>query len=213
MKVSLNRKYCGQIGDKQVLDFIENFLAHQNKDEAEPILKDQFNAGYCYYFAVILKAAFNRGQICWCAPYGHMCWLDTDGIPYDIYGICISEADYYIPVEYLGPCIQDFLHIGNPHCTTSTEMQEIINKYLDDNNGQIINTIFTSYWDEGYAITSKCKVNLKTHEVFDIEKVDVDGFTDFQGQQIEINNILYDVVQEDELDEKDKTNPDIYWYY
>lgn len=132
MNIKINKSYCGMIGNKEVLNFIENFLAHQNKDEAESILKDQFNAGYCYYFAVILKAAFNRGQICWCAPFGHMCWLDTDGIPYDIYGICISEADYFIPISYLGDCLNDFLHIGYPHCTTQQEMQQIIRNYLED---------------------------------------------------------------------------------
>lgn len=33
----------------------------------------------------------------------------------------------------------------------------------------IKNATFTSVWDGGYEITTNCKVNMKTKEVFDIE--------------------------------------------
>ena len=132
VNVRINREYCGFHGAEDVLNFIEQFLSHSNSDEADEILKNQFNAGYCYYFAVILKAAFKRGEVCWCAPYGHMCWVDDDGTPYDIYGLCISEADHFIPVSYLGDSLNDFLHIGKPHCTTEEEIQNIIRQYLND---------------------------------------------------------------------------------
>ena len=137
VNIQINRGYCNFKGAEDVLNFIEGFLSHNNSYEADEILKDQFNTGYCYYFAVILKAAFNRGEVCWCAPYGHMCWVDDDGTPYDIYGICISEADYFIPVSYLGDCLNDFLHIGKPHCTTTKEIQAIIRKYLNDKQKEI----------------------------------------------------------------------------
>lgn len=132
MNIKINRSYCGMIGNKEVLNFIENFLGHQKSFEADEILKNQFNAGYCYYFAVMLKAAFNRGEVCCCVPYGHMCWVDDDNTPYDIYGICTSEADYFIPVSYLGNCLNDFLHIDQPHYTTQKEIDEIIQRYLED---------------------------------------------------------------------------------
>lgn len=134
----INEEYCGYKGSEDVLFFIKQFLAHNNNVESETVLKDQFNAGYCYYFAVILKAAFNRGEVCWCAPYSHMCWLDDDGTPYDIYGICISEADHFIPVSYLGECLKDFLHINDPHCSTEEEIQDIINRYLNDKKGETV---------------------------------------------------------------------------
>lgn len=132
INIQINREYCGFKGAEDVCNFIEQFLSHSNSYEAEVVLKEQFNAGYCYYFAVILKAAFNRGEVCWCAPYGHICWVDDDGTPYDIYGICISEADYFIPVSYLGNCLNDFLHINKAHCTTEEEIQDIIQRYLND---------------------------------------------------------------------------------
>ena len=38
----------------------------------------------------------------------------------------------------------------------------------------IKNGTFTSVWDGGYEVTTNCKVNMETKEVFDIESVDVD---------------------------------------
>lgn len=135
-KAQINETYCNYKGSEDVLIFIKNFLEHGNDGKSENILKTQFNEGYCYYFAVILKVAFNRGKVCWCAPYGHICWVDDDGTPYDIYGICISEAEHFIPVSYLGECLNDFLHINKDHCSTEEELQDIINRYLNDKKGE-----------------------------------------------------------------------------
>lgn len=38
----------------------------------------------------------------------------------------------------------------------------------------IKNATYTSVWDGGYEVTTNCKVNMGTKEVFDIETVDVD---------------------------------------
>lgn len=127
---NINEEYCGYKGSKDVLDFINTFLTHNKTDVADEVLKNQFSAGYCYYFAVILKAAFNRGEICWCAPYGHFCWVDEDGIPYDIYGICVSEAEHYIPYYFLGEALNDFLHTNKTFNATKEDIQQIIDKYL-----------------------------------------------------------------------------------
>ena len=126
----INREYCGLKGSEEVLNFIQNFLAHNNSTSAEDILKFQFNEGYCYHFAALLKGTFDRGQVCWCAPFGHMCWMDEDGVPYDIYGICVTEAEYFVPVSYLGRALNDFLRTGNPHDTSIEEIQYIKKKYL-----------------------------------------------------------------------------------
>lgn len=132
--IPLNRTYCTCVGSKDVLTFIENFLGHQNALCAENILKDQFNAGYCYYFALMLKAAFNRGEICWCAPYGHICWVDDDKTPYDIYGICTSDCEHYIPISFLGDALQDFLHTDKSFCASKEDIQNIIDRYLKSVN-------------------------------------------------------------------------------
>ena len=131
--VNINEEYCGYKGSKDVLDFIRKFLTHNKSEVADEILKNQFANGYCYYFATILKTAFNRGEICWCSPYGHFCWVDEDGVPYDIYGICISEAEHYIPYYFLGEALNDFLHTDKEFNATNEDIQGIIDKYLLSN--------------------------------------------------------------------------------
>lgn len=124
-----------------VLIFINKFYNHNgNSEEAQEILRRQFHAGYCYYFAHILKTAFNRGEVCWCSGLGHMVWVDTDGTPYDIEGINNSECEYYIPEKYLGDYIEDFKHIkdeGYYYPKTHEEFkaftQKVIQDYLKDN--------------------------------------------------------------------------------
>ena len=106
------------VADKEVLTFIDDFL--ENND----IIRKKFRAGYCYYFAVMLKDAFQRGEICWCAPYGHICWVDDNGVPYDISGVCDSECDFYIPVRYIPEGIADFKHIPHKAFNASKEYIE-----------------------------------------------------------------------------------------
>lgn len=134
MEIKLNREYMNCKAKDEVIKFIEKFIKCTNNEHADEIFKIQFTSGYCYYFATILKAAFKRGEVCWCAPYGHFVWLDTDDTPYDIYGISIDEAEYYIPVRYLGDCLDDFLHAGKVHNTSKVEIRNIIDKYLHDKN-------------------------------------------------------------------------------
>lgn len=47
----------------------------------------------------------------------------------------------------------------------------------------IKNAEFTSVW-EGYEVTTSCKVDTETREIFDIEKVDTP--TDDDGNELEI---------------------------
>lgn len=77
-----------EAADKQVLSFIDDFR------EDDKSIRQKFCAGYCYYFAVMLKDAFHRGEICWCAPLGHICWVDDNGVPYDIDGVCDSDCNF-----------------------------------------------------------------------------------------------------------------------
>lgn len=118
--------------NKSVIEFIYEFLMHQDLDKCETI-RYQFRAGYCYHFAHMLKATFKRGTVCWAAPFGHFVWKDEDNTPYDVEGIYQGECDVLIPEYYLGVAIQDFLHIPNLEFNaTPNEIQEIMDKYEED---------------------------------------------------------------------------------
>lgn len=126
-------RHPNKIPDKTVLLFIVDVLAAVPKKESEDTIYTFFHSGYCYYFAVMLKEAFQRGQVCWCAPYGHMCWLDDNGIAYDIGGICDSECEFYIPVSYINEGLSDFLHIPGKTFNASKEyISQAIEKYKTD---------------------------------------------------------------------------------
>lgn len=118
----------------EVEEFIETFL---NKHNLAGELETQFANGFCYHFAIMLKGLFNRGEIVWAAPFGHIMWKDVDEVPYDIYGAYGSEYEYLIPIEYLGEDIKDFTHLSsnNKRNGASKErIQEIIDNYLRDKN-------------------------------------------------------------------------------
>ena len=118
-----------------VIEFISNFRNHNNTIESEENIRTLFRAGYCYYFAVMLKEAFNRGEICWCAPFGHICWVDDDGTPYDIEGVCYSDCDYYIPVSYIKEGLDDFKRVPGKAFNASQEyINNAIDRYKNDNN-------------------------------------------------------------------------------
>ena len=125
----LNR-YPGS--NAQVLYFIFDMQYRDVINESD-VIRQLFHNGYCYYFANMLKIAFNRGEVCWAAPYGHFVWQDNDGICYDIEGVTISEADYFIPVSYIGDGIKDFLHIRDvSYNATQEDLSKWINAYLKD---------------------------------------------------------------------------------
>lgn len=120
--------------DSQVLSFIEDFYSlYTPKDKAEEYeeyLRKKFRAGYCWHFAHMLKATFNRGEVCWAAPYGHFVWVDIDRTPYDIEGVYFGEAKYFIPESFLGNAIDDFRHIkGIIFNATEEDIKNIIEKY------------------------------------------------------------------------------------
>lgn len=83
--------------NKDVIQFIANVL-YDNTDPDK--IYDFFANGNCYYFALMLKYAFNRGTICWHRNHGHIVWVDDDNIAYDIGGVFYdyNEKDL-LPVE------------------------------------------------------------------------------------------------------------------
>lgn len=119
--------------NKNVLTFIANFLGCHGTDASNvEHLRATFHAGYCYYFAVILKTAFQRGEVCWVAPFGHMVWQDTDGMVYDIEGVYSGESEHFIPYQMIGDGIWDFMHVpGLEYNMSQEELDSIIKKYVD----------------------------------------------------------------------------------
>lgn len=117
--------------NKDVIKFILDFnWSNGDSEIMQEAIRHTFRAGYCYYFAVMLKTAFNRGEVCWCAPYGHICWVDVDGIPYDVEGVCESDCDHYIPISFIKEGLIDFLHVPGKEFGASKEyINEAIERY------------------------------------------------------------------------------------
>lgn len=130
-------EYCGLKASEDVANFISKFINYTGFVDDLGLLQTIFTNGYCYYFAVMLKAAFERGEVCLCYPYGHICWVDDDGVPYDIYGICISEADHFIPVKFLSKHLNNFKHNGDEIVNLSEEeKQDILKRYLESKQNE-----------------------------------------------------------------------------
>lgn len=112
--------------DETVLWFIADVLFHSGNQGRE-IIRNLFRAGYCYYFACMLKDAFQRGTICYAYYEGHFVWLDGDNqekdIAYDIEGVN-KDWEYLIPVDKIGDGIWDFKHVKGKQ--SNMEDNEII---------------------------------------------------------------------------------------
>ena len=122
--------------DMSVLEFITDLTccAAVCEDQYE-IVRSTFRAGYCYYFAHLLKQAFNRGKVCLAAPFGHFVWVDENGVAYDVEGVNFGEQIYNIPESYMSEnMIKEFKHIPGEKikATTGAEIIEMIRKYEDD---------------------------------------------------------------------------------
>lgn len=121
--------------DPAVLEFITDFACHAAKSEAQyEVLRSTFRAGYCWYFAHMLKLAFGRGEVCWAAPFGHFVWVDTNGVPYDVEGVNFGEQEYHIPERYLGKHVRDFMRVPGDDTpgATDAEIEAIIQQYKSD---------------------------------------------------------------------------------
>lgn len=117
--------------DDKVLGFIYDFVWHSACSVEEyDLIRAMFMCGYCYYFAHMLKTAFSRGQVCWCAPFGHFVWVDENNVPYDIEGVSTAEAEHYIPEEFISEGLDDFKHVpGKAFHATEEYINAAINKY------------------------------------------------------------------------------------
>lgn len=71
----------------------------------------------------------------------------------------------------------------------------------------IKNATFTSVWDGGYEVTTNCKVDMETREVFDIEMREVDeSLEHLDNEYITIDGNNFDVFSIDEVEDAN------FWY-
>ena len=75
----------------------------------------------------------------------------------------------------------------------------------------IKNGLFTSVWDGGFEITTKCKVNTETREIFDIEVSEstADAVNELDEEYVTIDGVDYSVANHDDIDEDDE---ETFWY-
>lgn len=109
-------------GDKDVIEFIADIAYYAPDTEAVYSL---FAAGYCYYFAAMLRIAFKRGTICHAYPFGHIVWVDENEIAYDIGGIC-KEYEELIPVDTYGKALNSFRHVQSDELLSVEEQRRIV---------------------------------------------------------------------------------------
>lgn len=118
--------------DMPVIKFIADIIYHNSdKNSSDDSISNLFLNGYCYYFAVILKNAFHRGEICWHRNYGHIVWRDGNGIAYDAQGVFTEAADEDIlPIESsLEDMVVDFMHNGEEYKSGSKEFSDWASHY------------------------------------------------------------------------------------
>lgn len=145
--------------DKKVATFIADILFDSRNDNDS--IRSFFKAGYCYYFANMLKSAFRRGTTCVAYPNGHIVWVDMDGRAYDIEGPYLPEendCERFIPTERLGWLLDDFTHTNTcqapkpfrdwAYSLGMTDSYAAISIYKDmkDPGAGAITDLVYSYW-------------------------------------------------------------------
>jgi len=116
--------------------FIEKFVTWQGADEDQmEFIRSRFMAGFCWHFAHMLQTTFDRGTVVWAAPFGHICFQDTNGKVYDIEGRRDTKDDetyYYISESYLKDKVNDFKHTDMSYDASAKELIDICKRYCLD---------------------------------------------------------------------------------
>lgn len=71
-------------------------------------------------------------------------------------------------------------------------------------NNNVKEATYTSVWDGGIEVTSRCKINIKTREIFDFEMVSVSGLEVLEREYVTMDESKYKVNEE--------STADTYWY-
>lgn len=109
-------------GNETVIRFIADIAWNASDTDC---IHELFAAGYCYYFAAMLRIAFKRGSICHAYPYSHVVWVDEDEIAYDIDGIC-KEYKELIPIDGYGKILNSFRRVPGEELLPVEEQQKIV---------------------------------------------------------------------------------------
>lgn len=155
---------------EEVIKFIANVLYHQGPENTE-IIRSLFRAGYCYYFAQMLKDAFDRGTVCLAYPFGHIVWEDDNGIAYDIEGV-YKEYERLIPISKMGRGIRDFKHVEGEESGLSDTAIELWLKHFERMDSKEVPSL-----DEMLMVTNN--EDVKTYkdlvkEVLEEQNFDID---------------------------------------
>lgn len=95
-------------------------------------------------------------------------------------------------------------------------MKEIINQQEIEKKWER-DAIFESVWDDGIVMSTKCKVNVLTHQVIDIERHNEDMIEKLdilQSEHILLDGVYYEVFSEDDERLNDIANifTPTFWY-
>lgn len=89
------------------LEFISNFT----NNFTDETIRQKFRNGYCWHFVHMLKSTFGTGRVCLAYHLGHFVY-EYDGSYFDIEGYYSGESKTFIPEEYLGEHLENFIHRG-----------------------------------------------------------------------------------------------------
>lgn len=121
---------------KDILEFIWDFITPTSvkSNDGQEVLASQFAAGYCYYFALILKDAFG-GEMMWIKGRSHIIWHDIENDElYDSYGvyqldISADGSGEPVPLSFLEGDLESFRHRGHDF-----DVRNEIDKYCNENS-------------------------------------------------------------------------------
>ena len=128
-----------------------------------------------------------------------------------------SKKGYYMLKAIQENNLEDFLIAV---CGWSAESLLKKSYLIPDDDGvtgnKIIDAIFISEWDNGNVLCeTPCKVNMETHEVFDIvqcPEAHMDECTELEGEYILIDDIQFNVYPKDQVDSDEGKFITSFWY-
>ena len=138
--------------NRDILEFIYRINSHSNTPEGSDAIESLFSAGYCYYFALMLKENF-EGRIIWLKNRSHIIFMDENEVAYDNWGLYLEYLEEEVlPVEILGEALELFKH-GKEYSWSKKKIREVqlelqkrINAYETEHGHRITN--FYNSWYE-----------------------------------------------------------------
>lgn len=129
--------------NEKVIDFIDNFstLFGQFQGEEIDTVSTVFSRGFCYYFAIILKDAFDgRGEIYMTSDNRHIVWM-LNNVAYDINGVyrtyprSANNGNFFngelIPIVMLPNYMESFKHVVPGTTKKGMNERDAVQKIMD----------------------------------------------------------------------------------